>query len=361
MREKLSFFHVMILTYMIQTGVIVFSLAHLEATYFGTNGWMIVLVISFIVALNLLLISIVHRLSNGRSIFEILEESISKIILIPIYLGLSGLWALIGCMVVKEYVLVFQMHAFPTTSPMAFKVVINILAYLLVIKGIYNISKASTLFFFCIIWMNILFFKTLDDIEMVRLTPYLFQDGGDPWWKGFFHIYLGFIGYELSLLLFPYVSKNTKLVKAVLSGHLLRTFFYLTLGFISYAIVGHGALKEMKFPLLDLLGYIRLPFVERVENLFYGFFLFTTLVTLVMYYWAAGESMLRIFPALKSSVHYFVIILATLLVSSVPIVLDDIVQWLFVLGCIQIGFAFVMPILLILLLLIQRRKAVNSV
>ncbi|MUG67637.1 spore gernimation protein [Paenibacillus sp. 7541] len=358
MKEKLSFFHVMILTYMIQTGVVVFSITHLEALHFGTNGWLMALFTSLVVLVNLMLIAIVHRMSNGRSIFEILEKSIPKFILFPIYLGLAALWSMIGCLVAKEYVLIFQMYAFPTTSPMVFKVAIDILAFLLVIKGVYNISKASTVFFFSTIWMNLLVFKALDDIKLERLTTFLFKEGGDMF-TGFLNIYIAYIGYELSLLLFPYVNKKTKLMKAVMYGHLIRTFFYLMLGIVSYGIAGHNLLKKMLFPLLDLLAYIKLPFIERVENLFYGFFLFTTLITLVMYYWAAGESTLRIFPKLKSSVHYFVIILCSLIVSTVPVALDQVLRVLYLLGCAQIVIAFLFPVILILLLLIQRRKVVK--
>ena len=68
-------------------------------------------------------------------------------------------------------------------------------------------------------------------------------------------------------------------------------------------------LKVMLFPLLDLLAYIKLPFMERIENLFYGFFLFTTIITLVLYFWATGESTQRVFPKIKINVHYFFIIL----------------------------------------------------
>ena len=272
----------------------------------------------------------------------------------PFYLAISTVWALIGCLVAKQYVLIFQMFAFPTTNPMVFKIAIDVLAFMLLTKGLYNISKASTVF----LEYHLDEFAAAvlcGEFRIERLTPYIFKDGSNML-EGFFQIYLAYLGYELCLLLFPYTDKKTKLFRAVIYGNLIRTISYTLLGFVSFGVVGSDMLKVMLFPLLDLLAYIKLPFIERIENLFYGFFLFTTLITLVLYFWAAGESTQRVFPKIKINVHYFFIILVALLISYIPTVLNRIREWLLFLGYIQIGFAYIMPFILIMLLLWQRRK-----
>lgn len=340
---------------MIQTGVYVFSITQVEAQYFGTNGWLITIPASILVCLNIYQMYWVYRLGEGQSIFDILEKSIPKFILAPFYLAISTVWALIGCLVAKQYVLIFQMFAFPTTNPMVFKIAIDILAFMLLTKGLYNISKASTVFFWCTIWMSLLLLYYAGEFQIERLTPYIFQDSSNML-EGFSQIYLAYMGYELCLLLFPYTDKKTKLFRAVIYGNLVRTVFYTVLGFVSFGVVGKDMLKVMLFPLLDLLAYIKLPFIERIENLFYGFFLFTTLITLVLYFWAAGESTQRVFPRIKVNVQYFFIILLALLISYIPTVLNRIREWLLFLGYIQIGFAYIMPFILIVLLLWQRRK-----
>ncbi|MFE0396161.1 MULTISPECIES: spore germination protein [Paenibacillus] len=211
----------------------------------------------------------------------------------------------------------------------------------------YNISKASTIFFWSTIWLNLLMLYYIGEFEFERLTPYVFQDGGNMV-EGFFHIYLAYLGYELCMLLFPYADQKTKLMKAALYGHLIRTVSYVVMSFVSFGVIGHELLKQMLFPLLDLLAYIKLPFIERIENLFYGFFLFTTIITLVMYFWAAGESTRRVFPRVKIKVHYFCITLVAFIISFIPKVLDTIRDWIMILGYIQMGFAYVMPLLLII-------------
>lgn len=237
MKEKLSQFHTAILIYMIQTGVYVFSITQVEAQYFGTNGWLITIPASILVCLNIYQIYWVYRLGEGQSIFDILEKSIPKFILTPFYLAISTVWALIGCLVAKQYVLIFQMFAFPTTNPMVFKIAIDVLAFMLLTKGLYNISKASTVFFWCTIWMSLLLLYYAGEFRIERLTPYIFKDSSNML-EGFFQIYLAYLGYELCLLLFPYTDKKTKLFRAVIYGNLIRTVSYTILGFVSFGVVG---------------------------------------------------------------------------------------------------------------------------
>ena len=57
MKEKLSQFHIAILIFMIQTGITVFNMPNLVATYYGTNGWLSLLIFALIATFNIYLIS----------------------------------------------------------------------------------------------------------------------------------------------------------------------------------------------------------------------------------------------------------------------------------------------------------------
>lgn len=355
MTEKLNQFHLGILVYMTQTGVAAFSLAQVLAQYFGTNGWLALLLVSLVVTFNIYLISIVHKRGEGKSIFEIMERTIPKFVLYPFYSGLVALWAVTGCMVAKEYLFIFQMISFPTTSPMTFKLCIDLIAFLLLIKGLYVIARASTLFFWLMVWMVLLLLFFIPDFRAVRLTPYIFQDG-ESWLKGSISVYLSFLGYELSLLLLPYIDRKTSFFKGVFFGNLGVTLTYLSFSFVAFGFFSLGQLKMLMFPLLDMLAYIRLPFIERLENLLYGFILFTTVITVVMYWWAALEVSLRLFPKGGKKLNGFVIVAATFGISFIPDSLPDVHHWLSTIGKVELILAFGLPLVLIVLLSFQRAK-----
>ncbi|WP_159882454.1 GerAB/ArcD/ProY family transporter [Paenibacillus puerhi] len=354
MKEKLSYFHVTLLFFMTQSGMVIFTLPRLLAQHFGTNGWLALVFIFTIVSINIYFIHVVHRLGKGRSIFEIMEQSIPKFILFPFYLSIVFIWTMIGCLLAKQYVMVFQMIAFPTTNPMIFKLVFDVLAFLLVIQGIYNISKASTVFFWGTMWILLLLFYFYVDFQWSRLTPFFFQDSKITM-QGTASIYLAFLGYELCLLLFPYTTQKTRLMKGVWIGNLLLFLNYLYVSFISFGFYGHRYLKDLEFPLLNILAYMQFPFIQGTENLFYAFFMFSIIVTSVMFWWAAKEAISRIF-SISQKLLMLVILALSYCISYIFDVMSEIQQWLTILGYIEVVIAFGLPLGLILLLLAQRTR-----
>ncbi|KIL39821.1 spore gernimation protein [Gordoniibacillus kamchatkensis] len=357
--EKLSPFHSVILIHMIQTGVALFSLPRVLAVQFGTNGWLAVFLFGAIVAIHIWLMSYVYRHSGGRSIFDILEQSIPKFVLSPVYIGLICVWAMLCCLVSKEYILIFKMVAFPTTNPMIFELVVNLLTLWLLGMGVYNIAKAATVFFWFVIWMVFLLTFFYGEFRWARLTPFVFQ-GGELKMKELYSIYAAFFGYELVLLLFPYANPQTKLMRAAMAGNGLTVAVYLYTCLIAFGFFSLQQLKEMLFPVLDLLAYIKLPFIERIENLLYGFFLFTILITAVMYVWSAKEVSRRMFPRIKGGVLGFIILTLAYLVSYIPDVLSEVLDWLQIFSVIEFWIAFGLPALVGLVLLVQRRRGQPS-
>lgn len=353
MKEKLHPFHIALLIFMIQSGVVIFSLPRMLAQSFGYNGWTSILIFVFISSFTIFLISCVFRLGKGKSIFDILERSIPKFFLFPMYAFLAALWSLLGCMVGKQYVIIFQMVAFPSTHPMFFKVLIDMLAFILVVGGVYTISKAATSFFWIVIWMMLLLFFFFQDFEWARLTTF-FLHGETDMLMGGLDIYTAFLGFELALLLFPYVERKGKFIRAVYIGNLMTSLNYLFVTFISFGFYSFGQLTKMKYPLLDLLSFISLPFVERIENLLFGFFLFTTIISIVMYVWAALEAVSRMVPKANRKWLAIIILGSAYAVSWIPDVIGDVEQWLKYLGYAEIAVSFALPLLLLAVLGVRK-------
>lgn len=355
MTEKLSPLHVAILVYMSQAGIVMFTLPSQLANYFGTNGWLFLLPCMVISTFNIFLISLVFRLGQGRSVFSIMEQTLTKVIVYPVYLLLTSVWLIFGCMIGKKYVLIWQMIAFPTTNPMVFKLAIDVLLFLLLVKGIYTISRAATLFFWMAVWMILLLFWFFPSFSWVRLTPFIFQ-GGHEQIRGALDIYTAYLGYELSILLFPYIEKNKRSIRGIYAGNIFLSLNYIFLCLVCFGFFSLAQLKKLSYPMLDLLAYIQLPFIERLENLLYGIFLFLILITVAMYWWAAEESVRRIVPRLKKPVLLFIMIFISYCISFIPKTLDQVNVWITNLGYVTTGIAFGLPLLSIVCLLIQGRR-----
>lgn len=358
MKEKLYPFHVGLLVFMIQSGVVVFTLPRLLAQYMGYNGWITLVLFGGIATINILLISFVYRLSHGKSIFQIIEHAMPKIVFYPIYLGLIIVWTMLGCLVAKQYVIIFQVFVFPTTHPMFIKILVDILTFILIIKGIYNISKAATIFFWMVIWTLALLLYFLSDFQWVNFTPFFLQESTDVVTGGL-KIFTAFLGYELVLLLFPYADKKG-FIKAVYAGNIVTVFSYLSVSLICFGFYSFVQLKKMKYPLIDLLSYIKLPFVERIENIIFALFLFTTMISITMYIWASTETAIRLLPRANKKWLSGILIIIAFVVSWVPDVLSEVEMWLQLFTFIEIGIAFGLPILLIIILMLSKGEESNA-
>lgn len=359
MNEKLSVFHISVLVYMIQSGVALFSLPGILAENFGSNGWVIVPIISFIVMINIFLIGRVYKLGKGKSIFEILEQTMPKLLLYPIYLAIAFNWGILASLVGKQYVLIFQMIAFPTTNPMIFKVIVDILAFLLVTKGLYNISKASTVIFFLTVWMVFLEFFHFKELELARYTSFLFYEGKD-FIKGSLETYTAFLGYELAILFFPFVNKRSKIMKGIYIGNFITTFVYLSVTLVCFGFYSYGQLEKMLFPVLDILAYVRLPFIERIENLLFTLFFLKILITTSLYYWGSQQVLIRIFKKTKEKLIVFIVIGLFYFISIYPSVLGEINKWLSTFAYIETGVAFALPVICLLTLFIHKVRSRNQ-
>ncbi|MWV43253.1 GerAB/ArcD/ProY family transporter [Paenibacillus sp. HJL G12] len=359
MKERLYSSHIALLVFMIQTGVAALSLSRKAAVYFGTNGWLSILILGCAAALNIVLIAMVNRIGNGISVFEIMDKSIPRFITIPIYFFLTAYFAIIGCLVGKQYIHIFQLIAFPSASPLMLKGCFDLLVLFLVTKGIYNIGKTATVFSMLILWMFFLLFAFSNDFELERMTPFVFK-GGRNMLSGAVEMFAAFAGYELILFVMPYADRSKKWMRSVQIGNLMTTLTYLSLVFVSFGFFSLEQLKIMLYPLLDMLAYIQLPFVERLENLLFSFLLFTVVVTSSMYTWSACENAQNIFPKADRKVMSLFIVFVMFLISVIPDTLFELELWLKVVSYVEVALSFLFPIFLILLLLIQKRSGVKS-
>ncbi|WP_096186680.1 GerAB/ArcD/ProY family transporter [Evansella halocellulosilytica] len=205
--EKLHPFHVAILVYMVQSGVVIFVVPRVLAETFGTFGWLMLPCYLAVTGVNIWLISLVYRLNSGEGVFEMIDRITPKAIRYPVYVILSAFWAVLATLVAKKYVLVTQIMTFTTTPPYFILGTVLVVSVLIALNGIYNVVKTATVFFGLSMWLILLGLFFIGEIELKRYTAFLFKEG--TWdFSGMVDIYVSFLGYEIALFLFPYINKG---------------------------------------------------------------------------------------------------------------------------------------------------------
>lgn len=359
MNEKLNAFHIVILIHMTQVGVTIFSLPRICATHFGTNGWIAILPVGLMVLANVALIHAVVRLGGGRSLPDMLGLFLPKPVAGALQLGMSGMYALSACLTSKQYVLMYELQSFPATRPYVFRAGIDVLIFCLVIIGIYNLSKAVTVIFFSTMVIPFTLLSLYDETELVRYTPFFLKEGTDVW-VGCLELYAAYLGFELSLFLIPYVGRGTRWFRGVYAANAVTTVIYLILTIIAFGFFSYGQLRDLLYPLLEMIGHVELPIIERVDTLLFTSFFLVALVTTTLYFWIATELFVYVFPRMNKRWAAAVLIFTTYFVSSIPNELDLVSNWLRIMGKAAITTAIVLPLLLIGGMLIARVRRAKA-
>jgi hypothetical protein len=355
-KEKLSPFQASILIYLIQSGVTLFTLPRLVAEAFGTNGWIGLIIIYFIVNLNLLLIWLVFKLSKGKSMFEIIAI-FPKWLTFPFCLFIAMIWMLLGVFVMVKFSMILKMLFYQNVSLIYFLSMGFILTYILLRKELYQIAKATVVLFYFTVWTVFLLAFHLPEFSFVRLTPFVFK-GETDMLNGGMSIFTALLGYELSILFINMIER--KQLKSLLAGNSITSLIYFGVTFVSFGFFSFEQLLREVYPVVTLLGYISFPVLERVENFTFCVFGLKVLMTTVMYLWGAKELLQYQFKRVKPDFILIGILIIAFVVSFVPKVIKDVEQWLTYITYAASAIAFLVPIFLILTVLLTKKMNRNT-
>jgi voltage-gated potassium channel Kch len=359
MKEKLSPFQASILIYLMQSGVTLFSLPRLVAEAFGTNGWIGLIIISFIVNINLVLIWFVFKISKGKSMFEIIAI-FPKWITLPFCLFIAVVWMLLGIMVMVKFSMILKVLFYQNVSLIYFLTMGYILMYLLLKKDLYQIAKSTVVIFYFTVWTVFLLAFHLPEFSFIRLTPFIFK-GETDMWKGGLSIFTALLGYELSILFVHMIER--KQLRSLIAGNSITLLIYFGVTFVSFGFFSFEQLLREMYPVVTLLGYISFPVLERVENFTFSIFGLKVLMTTVMYLWGSKELIQYQFKTIKSTFLLIGILIICFFLSFIPKVIKDVEQWLTYITYAATAIAFLLPILLLITVLftkILNRKPANE-
>ncbi|MEI5906857.1 GerAB/ArcD/ProY family transporter [Bacillus spongiae] len=348
MGERLQPYQVIMLLYMIQIGVGIFSLPRMTAETFGTNGWIGLILISLLVTLNILLIGLVFYYGKGRSIFQIIDDNLPKFLSFLLYIAIAILWSSLAVFIAKDFELLILMLYYPTLPESVFIILALYIAYRLTRGGIIHIAKTATIFFSTILIVFILAFH-IPEFSFERLTPFIFS-GEKELLNGGLNLYFSFLGYELSLLFIPFMAKNNTPFKPMLYAHFLLTFIYLITCFMAYGFFSFEQLLHESFPVLSMFEYVELPFLERTENIITHFFIWEVFATVVAFFWGADQMVRQALPKLSPKVSIISLLLLSFTISLTVDIVRDVEKWIFLLRSMELLVAVTLPILLLILI-----------
>jgi spore germination protein (amino acid permease) len=283
--DRISGYQVMVFVFNALLGAGIISLPSTAAQYAGNDGWLLVLVSGFIDILLLLFICFAGSKCRERGLFKTLSRAFGKIpsaiLLLPFIVYIIVLTGMESRMF-SESVKIYLLHR----TPIEFIVIpMILLAVVLARAGIEPICRffeivfplTAVLIFLCMLIAS-------RDLDWSNLRPF-FSASPSEFLKGLANTTFAFEGFQLLLIIYPFIRKPKGTVKYSIIGLLFILATNVIATLMCLAKFGAVETSRMFYPIISLIKVSEIPgaFVERTEAFILAIWLVCVFTTIVAF------------------------------------------------------------------------------
>lgn len=293
-----------------QVGVGITTLPRQLAEVSGTDGWITILLGWVLTVLASIFVVLIMQKYPNDTIFELLKRYFGRII--GSFLGFVViLYAIfVSVFVLANSVFIVKTWVLPQTHFSYLVFLFAIPVYFIAKNGITVIGRYSEIVFYLTSWLILILIFTMEHVNWPNLLP-IVKEGWAPIITGVPVTVFSFVGFELAFLLYPFLMKKNKAIKAMIVANSLTLFSYLFITLICFIFYSPYEITSYQWPPISLLKVIELPLLERFEVPIMSFYLLVFSTTVIPYLFFAmhGASHLLNKGALNKTLGVFLLIL----------------------------------------------------
>lgn len=342
------------------TGVGLSSLPRQVAEVSGEDGWITTILGGLITLLDFYVISILARRFPRDNLTGIMRRTLGKI---PAAVLSAVFWLymlLLVSMTLRIFGEVIKMSLLRST-PIEVIMITLLLAALILARGgiepIVRFDEATVpIVLITIVSVTLLALKGSD---FTNLLPVL----RTPPWKilyGTFQTSYSYLGFELVLLIIPYIQKPKEMFKSGIIAFSIVIFVYTFIVMLTFARFGVEDTKRLLWPINIMIRSVEASgfFVEKLEAVMITLWVLFAFTTIVAYIYGVGAVQSMVFR--QSETKHFC-------TASIPLIYfaamfpDNIAETYAhidaTVGCIGIVSVYVIPVLLLIVSSIRKTGA----
>ncbi|ASN06634.1 GerAB/ArcD/ProY family transporter [Virgibacillus necropolis] len=323
---------------------------YLEA---NRDSWLAILIAFVYMILVVLAICIIVKQYDNADIFGI-------------QIDIFGVWIgkLFGCIfiihiivslfsILITYIEVIQIFIFPTFPTYTLALILLSLVMYSVLGGIRVIVGVTFIFFILIQFLMVLLIVPAMRIDILHFLP-AFQSSFVELLKGAKATSYSFIGFEILLLLYPFIQNKKNIKLPVILGLAWTAFTLLLVTVIAIGYYSPNQLGNLDWSVLGLFKIVSFSFLERFDYVVVSAWMMVILPNLLLLMWGSTYGVKRLFNVSQKKTLY---IFTGLLVVLCSFFKDShaITNFVSIIG--QVGFwiVFVYPFVLLPLVLIKKK------
>ncbi|MDZ5607809.1 endospore germination permease [Bacillus pseudomycoides] len=297
--RNLTLFEYIVFIHSIQIASGVLTMPSPIANIAGTDGW-VSIVLGWIISsiIGILIVSIFQTNPN-MNFFQILRRYFGKwlgtllIILYAFYLFFAGFNTIL------KTIEVVKIWIFPSTPSYQIAILLLIPFYILAWNGIQAITRYSIIVFFFTAWMPLVFiFALKHNFHPLHLLPVL-KDGIYPVLQAVKETVTPYAGLEIVYFIYPLLQKKEKAQIGIVIANTGTMLLYLYVTLFCYVYFSPEGVKEIIWPVFQLLKGIRFSFLERLEIIYIAYYLIVFSTTVYPYLFFSIYSVTNVFKRLS--------------------------------------------------------------
>lgn len=270
-----------------QIGIGALGFQRMVAKEAGTDGWISIIIGGIILQLLMMMIYKILNIVDG-DFFElhsfVFGENISKFLtlLLAIYFTFQTVT------IFRGYIEVVQTWMFPKLSTFWFGLAFILLVIYIIYGGFRTVVGISVFSLFILVLILPFFLYTIPYVDPSYLEPVLNHKLSEIL-NGVTGMSYSFIGYEIILLIYPFIKAPRQSKKWAHYALLFTTCFYLYLAFLAFMYFPLNMLNKEIWPSTTMWKIIGMPFVERFEYIGVAAWFIVILSNICLYLWAASR------------------------------------------------------------------------
>lgn len=259
----------------------------------GTDGWISLLFGWLLAILGSLITLQVMKKHPDLTVYDLLPRYFGRVLGAVMNVCLIG-YFLLGFFIAFSALIGFFKVELLSNTP-------NFLMVLLFLLPTYNLARNQVrilgryaeISFWGFLWLSLVYLYPLKDSHWIHMLPIL-KEGWGPVLHGIKTTGIAFLGFEISLVLYPFLKHKEKAAAGIIIGNSITLVMYMIVTVVSFLFFSPDDLLSYEFPTLKVLKVMEFRFLERVEIVVLVAYVFLSIRVWTHYLFAATFGISRL-------------------------------------------------------------------
>lgn len=281
-KNKLTLLQFIFLIHGAQLGVGVITLPREAAQIAGTDGWVSIILCWIITTIaSLIIVQIMKKYPNG-TVLDLISHYFGKWVGKIATIIFAMYFLLVATGIFVRETLFIQSWILPFSKLPVLALILAIPSYMVASHNVQIIGRYCVFVFFMSAWLAVIYLLPLKYANWLYLIP-IVKEGWEPIIASIKNAIFSFLGFEIVFFLYPYLEKKEQASIGIIIANLMSMIVFVVVTVVVYAFYNPDQIMVFSEPTLMMLKVIELKFIERLEIVFFSFYLFIISTTVIPY------------------------------------------------------------------------------